>query len=324
MSNVEDLISVVVPIYNVEKYVGKCIESIIGQTYSCLEIILVNDGSTDNSQLICEEYKKRDKRIKLINKSNGGLSDARNNGIHYATGKYITFIDSDDYVDNDMIEYLYSLAVQNQTDISICQHRVKYDDGKCLDYGNHGSLLLSGKECIEKMLYHDTIDTSAWAKLYKLSMFESICYPPKKLFEDIGTTYKLFFLCPYISVGLESKYNYICRNNSIVNGKFNISKLDLLEMTDSMATDVLNKYPELSDAVLRRQIYARFSTLNQMLDVNGFSKEKQDIICFLKNHRKKIMIDVRTPKRDKFGIILLTLGLPVYKLAWNLYVKVCK
>ena len=122
----QDLISIVVPIYNVEKYLEKCINSIIIQTYKNIEIILVNDGSTDSSGKICDIYLKIDKRIKVVHKKNGGLSDARNVGIENAKGKYIAFIDSDDFLDSDFIEILYNLIIEYNADVSCCKCNVIY------------------------------------------------------------------------------------------------------------------------------------------------------------------------------------------------------
>ena len=118
-----DLISLIVPVYNVSNYLRKCIDSIISQTYTSLEIILVDDGSTDDSGNICDYYSKCDSRIKVIHKKNGGLSDARNTGIEYATGLYIGFIDSDDYIDNHMIEFLYNACIKENAQISICRRK---------------------------------------------------------------------------------------------------------------------------------------------------------------------------------------------------------
>ena len=120
----EDLITIVIPIYKVEKYLDKCIKSVINQTYKNLEIILVDDGSPDNCPKKCDEYEKKDTRIKVIHKENGGLSDARNAGIDIAKGKYITFIDSDDYVSEDYVEYMYNLLKQNNTKMSTCETQV--------------------------------------------------------------------------------------------------------------------------------------------------------------------------------------------------------
>ena len=123
-------ISVIVPIYNVEKYLEKCLDSIINQTYKNLEIILVNDGSTDSCRDIMEKYAKLDKRIIIVDKTNGGLSDARNAGTKIATGKLISYIDSDDYIEKDMIEYLYKGIKEYNSDISICGTIVEYEWGK--------------------------------------------------------------------------------------------------------------------------------------------------------------------------------------------------
>ena len=119
--NKQDLISVIVPVYNVENYLKRCLDSIINQTYQNIEIILIDDGSTDNSGNLCEDYKKIDNRIKVVHKTNGGLSDARNTGIKKAKGKYITFVDSDDYVEYDYVEYLYNLIKKYDTNISFCK-----------------------------------------------------------------------------------------------------------------------------------------------------------------------------------------------------------
>lgn len=120
-------VTIIIPVYNVEKYLSRCLNNVINQTYSNIEIILVNDGATDNSQVICEEYKKKDDRIKLLVKENGGLSDARNYGIPYATGDYIAFIDSDDMIHTSYIEYLLNLIEKYNGDISICGYQSFYD-----------------------------------------------------------------------------------------------------------------------------------------------------------------------------------------------------
>lgn len=315
------LISIILPIYNIEKYLPKCMESILCQTYKNLEIIMVDDGSTDNCAILCDSYKKKDSRIVVYHKYNGGLSDARNYGIQHANGLYITCIDPDDYVDSDYVEYLYNLTQKYNVHMSICQHRVHYDNGLIKEYGKAGNELLTAEKCIERMLYHDIIDTSAWAKLYHRSLFEYVHYPKNKLFEDIGTTYKLMMQCSKIAVGYESKYNYIFHENSIVNSKFNPKKLDLLEMTDLMATDVQKFYPQLIHAIRRRQVYARISTLNQMLDANNYDKERQEIISYIKQNTFEILTNVQAPKRDKIAIFLLTIHYSIYKLCWKIYRK---
>ena len=136
----KDLISVILPIYNVSDYLDRCMESVINQTYRNIEIIIVDDGSTDGSALKCDEYKKKDDRIIVFHKENGGLSDARNYGIQRASGNFITCIDSDDFVDLDYIEYLYALLMKYNTKMSICQHRVLFDNGKIKEKGTYAKM----------------------------------------------------------------------------------------------------------------------------------------------------------------------------------------
>ena len=133
----KNLISVILPIYNVSDYLDRCMKSVINQTYKNIEIIMVDDGSTDDSALKCDEYKEKDDRIVVFHKENGGLSDARNYGIKRASGDYITCVDSDDFVDLDYIEYLYSLITKYNVKMSICQHRVLYSNGKVKEFGKN-------------------------------------------------------------------------------------------------------------------------------------------------------------------------------------------
>lgn len=142
----KDLVSVVIPIYNVEKYLRKCIETVIDQTYTNIEIILVNDGSTDNSLQICNQFKEKDKRIKVINKKNGGLSDARNVGIKNAQGKYICFIDSDDFISEKYIEELHNLIVENKAQIAVCGFENVNEFGKSISKKEIISQVISGKK----------------------------------------------------------------------------------------------------------------------------------------------------------------------------------
>ncbi len=310
-------VSVVIPVYNVEKYLKQCLDSVVNQTLKDIEIICIDDGSTDNSGKICDEYALKDNRIKVVHKENGGLSDARNTGINIATGEYITFIDSDDTVEKDMIEYLYNILKKFACEMSICTHNVIKCNKKKKNFNLKSDYKLSSKECIEKMLYDDGVDTSAWAKLYKRELFENIRYPKGKLFEDIATTYKLFVKSGTIACGHLAKYNYKIRNTSIVRKSFIKSKLDLIENTDNATRDILNIFPNLKKAALRRRVYARFSTLNQVLN---FDKENgyivKEIINFIKKRSSKVLTDKNVPLRDKLAIILLNINYNLYKFVW--------
>lgn len=227
-------ISVIVPIYNVEKYLRDCIESIICQTYTNLEIILVNDGSTDNCENICNEYVKKDSRIKLINKGNGGLSSARNAGIDVANGDYLVFIDSDDYVNKSMIEVLRNLLINNNADIAQCEFE-KFYDSKNISDNSTFKETITVKNNKEALLSLSKIDGKgvnavvAWNKIYKKKLFDDIRYPINKIHEDQFTTYKLIYKANKIVYTNKKLYYYRQRENSIMNSKFDKKRLVVLD-----------------------------------------------------------------------------------------------
>ena len=317
------LISVVVPIYNVENYLCRCVDSIISQTYSNIEIILVDDGSPDNCPKICDDYKKKDSRVVVVHKENGGLSDARNAGIKVMNGKYVTFIDSDDYVEKDYVEFLYNLIEKYNVKMSICSYKAIYDTGTILTQANDCEYTLTSSETLAKMLYHEDFNVSTWAKLYEASLFEKVEFPKGKIFEDALTTYKLVDQCDRIAVSLVSKYNYMIRNNSILTGAFSVKKLTLIDAYEEMGNYILKKYPNLSKAVTRSRVYTHISTLRQMVNCKPKLKEKEkEYRKYILKHGKIVLHDRRACKRDKIAILLLFLGNNVFKYSWIMYCKV--
>ncbi len=318
-----DLISVVIPIYKVEKYLNKCINSVICQTYTNIEIILVDDGSPDNCGIICDDFAKTDKRIKVIHKENGGLSDARNVGIENATGKYITFIDSDDYVELDYIEYLYKLIKKYKTKLSVCSFNILLENGKKIDSGKkYKEKLLNREISIKRMLNEEGFTVSAWAKLYSADLFDDIRYPVGKLCEDNGTTYKLFDKVDKIAYGNNSKYYYLKRKGSIMLSQFNIKKMDMIELTDEMCDYLDTKYENLKRIILRRRIYSRFNVLRQLDDSEDAKSVENEIISYILKYKYIIIFNFSFSIRDKLAAIFLLFGKKMFKFAWKLYCKV--
>lgn len=225
----EELISVIVPVYNVEKYIKKCIESIINQTYNNLEIILVDDGSTDKSGKICDEYAMVDKRISVIHKENGGLSDARNCGIDVAKGKYIAFVDSDDFIDLKMYEILYNNLVKNNADISICKPYLFEKYNEVVEAKEAEVVTVWEKKDFYTKMYDDYLMTVvAWNKLYKREIFENIRYPKGKKIEDAAIIHYVLEKCEKIALTNLELYFYYQRDDSIMH-KYNFSLLDELD-----------------------------------------------------------------------------------------------
>ena len=206
-----ELISIIVPIYNVEKYLDRCIKSIINQSYNNLEIILVDDGSPDRCGEMCDEWAKIDKRIIVVHKENGGLSDARNAGIDIAKGNYLSFIDSDDYVHKDFIKVLYELCIKYNSDISMCGAFETSKDENC------NFNLQQGNECVKysKTILErkDNIYCVAWNKLYKKEVFKYIRYPKGKLHEDVAVINKILYYSNKIAITDLRLYFYYSNEN---------------------------------------------------------------------------------------------------------------
>ena len=224
------LISVIVPVYNVDNYLRKCIDSLIVQTLKDIEIILVNDGSTDKSIDICEEYKLKDNRIKVIHKENGGLSDARNKGIDIAKGKYISFVDSDDWINPQMLEKLYILASKYEADIVQGDYIKAYDEDIIVNNMSENIIKYNAEQILDELYSGNyTKNIVVWNKIYKRELFNDIRFPKGKLHEDEFTTYKILHKANLIIDSNIPIYYYRQREGSIMNSDFNIKRLDLLE-----------------------------------------------------------------------------------------------
>lgn len=231
-----DLISVIVPVYKVEKYLTKCIDSIINQTYKNLQIILVDDGSPDNCGKICDSYAKKDKRIRVIHKKNGGLSDARNAGIESAKGEYLAFIDSDDYIAPDMLEKLHKALTDADADMSICSFKYIWEDASMTDEELNNSSPIKNEVLYGRDILCNKMNDKggwywvvAWNKLYRKELFNDVCYPNNKIHEDEFVIHKILFKCDKVVCIEDMLYYYFQRQSSIMNEKYSIKRLDAVE-----------------------------------------------------------------------------------------------
>lgn len=302
-----ELISVIVPIYNVEKYLKRCVESICGQTYQNLEIILVNDGSTDLSGKIAEECASRDKRCVVLHKENGGLSDARNYGLMHCNGKYVVFVDSDDYVTEDYIITLYTMLKQNNADISVLglTHSEKE-----LVLGNKNLKLKNynnNEEALRDLLYQK-ISTSANAKMYKSELFSDIKYPKGRLYEDVVTTYQIFEKAKKIVSCDIKKYWYYVRTDSIVRSSFNIRKMDYVYNCEMLLDSVKRNYPSLSQAAESRLLWASIHIWVNFTERTKYPSQYKSVCNIIKKYRKKVLFDTSVPHKNKVVILITYFG----------------
>ena len=223
------MISVIVPIYNVEKYLEKCINSIMNQTYRDLEIILINDGSTDSSGQICDKYKKIDERIKVVHKENKGVSSARNRGLDIAKGDYIGFVDSDDYIHPNMYEILYNNLINNDCDISMCNYVKGVQEGYKFNNIKNNIELLDNLEQM-RCFYNDKLGQilGCYLKLYKKELFNDLRFDENRIFEDWLIAHQIHSKCDKMVYIPNILYFYRQREGSIINSSFSIKKLDML------------------------------------------------------------------------------------------------
>lgn len=315
--NVKNLVSVIVPIYNVEKYLERCVDSIVKQTYLNLEIILVDDGSTDSSGALCDKLAKKDTRIKAIHKCNGGLSDARNKAIDEADGEYLYFVDSDDYIPLDSIEYLLNKLKDSKSDIAIggMLTTSKLDENVAKE--ETYTVTLNNKEAVRELFYGSYYTTSASAKLYKASLFDEIRYPYGKLNEDLFTTYKLLNRAERVVCSDKTVYYYYHRPGSIMNSAFNERKLDVMRALDQIERDI-----DLEDYEAK----PAFGALNLSLS-SALLAEKPDrqyveeygIWKRIKDNRSYVLKDSRVNKTIKSYALLSFLGEGLFVYIYNLY-----
>lgn len=227
MINHSPLVSIVVPVYNVEAYVAVCIESLLRQTYRNIQIILVDDGSTDKSGTICDSYAQKDDRVVVIHQKNGGLSAARNSGIAVASGDWIAVVDGDDYVHPQYIEDMLSAALHNNCEMAICHFKKVSDKDSAIYPYTHTSCSVLTKEHVLATWHGQRkyIETMAWNKLYKRILFEGIEYPIGKIHEDVFTTHRLVDRASNIAILSQPLYFYVQRGNSIIQSKVSIKRV---------------------------------------------------------------------------------------------------
>lgn len=304
-------ISVIVPVYNMEKYLSKCIDSIINQTFSNLEIILVNDGSEDSSGEICEEYKIIDKRIIVIHKENGGLSSARNAGIEIASGELISFIDSDDWIESDFYKVLYDGIILNNADISVV-HFIRIKDYEKIEFSTSTQtdwISFNKIKAMETLLTNNLIGHSAVNKLYKKDLFDGIKYPEGMLMEDKGTTYKLIHKSDKVAVNLSEKYHYYLREDSIMRSKFNDKNFDSLVFHAEMIQFIDESYPELSSVARGRYVHESIRMLLMMIRSNYSVKEDF----------KKCIDIIHKNRRYALGVSKIKLSVKILALSFSLF-----
>lgn len=323
----EPLISVIVPVYRVEQYLPKCVDSILNQTYRNLEVILVNDGSPDTCGVICDAYAEKDPRVKVIHKENGGLSSARNAGIDIAQGEYFGFVDSDDWIEPEMYEILYSGIWKYDAEVA---YGGRYDvDGetgeRVVGLCPEKEECISGIEMLGRVFLRDRCDSAAWDKLYHRSLFDEIRYPQGFNSEDIAIFYKLMELTDKVVMCNKPLYNYLHRANSITTAKLSDKTFHFLHHTDTIYPYIRKNHPELADKARYFHIAALIYSVLMIDLATEEDQVKYSALCSqrrkeLRFHLPFLLTSSYYGKQVRLTNILLALG--VYRPLRKIYHKI--
>ena len=323
------LISVIIPVYNVENYLSRCLDSVLNQTYKNLEIILVDDGSTDSSSLICDEYAEKDGRVKVIHKANEGAAMARNTGLDTATGEYISFVDSDDLINKEMIEKLYAGITENNCDIAVCGYWL-YFENKEIDYEktsrNITEKIFLNNETIDVFGWSDYVaSNSVWSKLVKAELFDGVSFPKFRTAEDLYVTFKLFHKAKKVYATDDKMYYYICRQGSLMHGK-ELNTEDTINVCDLLTEYCRDEIEDNTEkeCAIKKIVYIENNTI---LD-NYYLAIKRDLDKEEREYHKKLYIDAKqkykgyVPESLKYKLFEKSPWL--FYLSMSIFTKMCR
>ncbi|QSB27960.1 glycosyltransferase family 2 protein [Flavobacterium sp. CLA17] len=310
MNNEKHLISIVIPVYKVEKYLRRCIESVLSQTYKFYELILVDDGSPDNCPAICDEYAGIYENIIVIHKENQGVSAARNSGIEAAKGKYITFIDSDDFVDESFLEILKTTLDVHNVSISMCSYK-RVNDSSQIEKSKKNEVKVINDFEAMNMLLDDQSKCAPWGKLYEINLFQDLRFPVGKIMEDMFVMPVIFEKAKFLSIGSQELYFYNQEGESITRSTFNYNKLDMVEAADFWKKHTSLHYPELSE---KASIHFFTVIINNCMYLtkadDSYGKSKYyEYKAEILNSYKHIINSKYTTRNTRIKVILLKFNL---------------
>lgn len=306
-----DLVSVIIPVYHVEACLPRCIESLLNQTYRKLEIILVDDGSPDNCPKICDSYAQQDARIKVIHQENGGIANARNVGLTASTGEYLTYVDSDDWVEPIYVEKLLHLLKKYNADMATC-HELWTDDTEATIKHTHEVIkVYNTKQAMETLLYQQDFDAAPHGKLYRTHICKRHQYPSGMLFEDLGNTYKIVADCGKVVCSDQQYYFYFQSTNSITRSTFDQRRLAVVTLIDEQFDFVMKYFPSLAKAVCARKFGVYCYILRQLPKGQEWDALRNRLWSFVRDYRVKMMLDSKARLKNRLAAVCACFGLKV-------------
>lgn len=317
-----DLISIIVPVYNVENYIKDCINSIVRQSYKNIEIILIDDGSTDNSGKICDYYGGKDKRIKVIHKKNEGVSVARNMGIEESKGKYITFVDSDDFIDESYVENLYAQCIYKNVDLSICGINDIFGEREIIKTSVEYSKILDSKEAMKELLNEKYYNSVIWAKMYKKNLFNNVKFNKNmKIAEDLDVLYRIIDKCNFINIDTSKKlYYYRIRENSASTVNYNDDWNKEIKICENILNFTKNKYPDILDFAIKRYVRINITCIINIIKNNLNKKEELLILQKnIKKYKKSYLKNSDVNFKNKFKYLVVIQNYLLLKIIYKGY-----
>lgn len=322
------MLDIIVPVYNVENYLKKCLESLINQKTSYqYGIILVDDGSTDLSGSICDKYKNRyPSLVNVIHKENGGLSDARNEGVRHSTAKYIVFVDSDDYVGSEFVQNLMENLLVDDVDMVVTPLIKVYENGELvnpLNFNHNSFKIYSKEEALENLLYEKKYGSYAVSKVIPRETLIQFPYPTGKFFEDSFTTYRHILASNRILYLPKSEYYYLQRTGSIQRTEFNMKHMDLIEASmkiyDYVVAEKMSR--EIIDAAIYKMFKSAHITLYHAVDSKFYDIIYGKIISSLKGKLLNVFLNPHCSFREKILYSIMYLNKRVYKKILKLRIR---
>lgn len=312
-------VSIIVPVYNVEKYLAKCIQSVLCQSYPDFEVLLIDDGSEDGSGDLCDLWSQSDSRIKAYHKENGGLSDARNYGIDRAEGEYITFIDSDDYIGRDYLKILVELVREYGTQIACVSSSMVLENGTERSGGvNDERGYINTEDALKYMCTRKYFGVSAWGKLYKAELFAHIRYPKGRIYEDLLTTPYLIALSDFVSYSSSQQYFWVQRIGSITHTCHSEKEtLSHFEALKELIAFIDKKYREIHGAAVCRYVEDSFHSIHNMVYNREYAERIKNIMVCAKAYWIEGLRNPYVRKTRKIEIILMLISPCLYRMVYK-------
>ena len=315
MDTNQPLISVIVPVYNVQAYLDRCMNSLVGQTYRNLEIILVDDGSTDDSGIMCDRWAGKDDRIRVIHRKNNGLSQARNTGLDAARGEFITFVDSDDIVSPHLCQVLYD-SIRECAEIAICDAEHIFPDKPFEFSVSREQQILTAEMAICQMWYQKGFLPSAWGKLYRRELFEGKRFTVDRLFEDIDIMHEVFHGADIIVYNRSRLYGYVHRAGSITTKAFCKRDLDILLIADKILDFAADK-PELMAAARAYAVTAGMRVYLNAPQEPAFAEGIAKARKLMEDHGREVINDPGIRRKNRYALMLYFHARPLMHVAYK-------